>query len=128
MKVFVEKMRFHSTDPVIFFQALGTSFVVGTILVLINQLSPLLNGGVTINRILQIGFTYLVPYCVSTFTAIRTQLRLEPDQEVPVTGTYKCEECTKTGRDHRISLTAGEMVPECPRFGRDTKFVLYREE
>ncbi len=128
MKKFFRRLRLNSTDPIILLRALWTSLVVGTILVAINQLGPVLKQGVTMRHLLKIGLTYVVPYGVSTFTAIRTQLRLSPNQETPVSATYKCEKCTMHHRDHRLFLHKGDNVPECPRFGEETDYVIYREE
>jgi hypothetical protein len=44
--------------------------VVGTILITINHADALLQGEVSVKRIWQMGLTYLVPYCVSTYSSV----------------------------------------------------------
>ena len=47
----------------------------GTILALINHGSALRQGIPDGERLLQIGLTYLVPYCVSSYSAVRALQR-----------------------------------------------------
>jgi hypothetical protein len=56
-------------EPV-FRRALQVAFVVGTILFLINQLDVVLSGKVTLLVLLKIVLTYLVPFLVSTYSAL----------------------------------------------------------
>lgn len=52
--------------------ALKVSLVVGTILNVINQGEPLL-AGLTISW-WHVGMNYLVPFCVSTYSAVKNEL------------------------------------------------------
>ena len=52
-------------------RALKVAAVVGTLLFLINYGDRLLGGGFTMNDFVKIGLTYLVPYGVSTWSAIK---------------------------------------------------------
>jgi hypothetical protein len=54
-------------------RALQTSLVVGTVLNLVNQPEALLGGAQLVP--LKMLITYLVPYCVSTYTAVMVTLR-----------------------------------------------------
>ena len=54
----------------VFRRALQVSAVVGTILFLINQLDVVLSGHVTPLVVLKIVLTYLVPFLVSTYSAL----------------------------------------------------------
>jgi len=54
----------------VFRRALQVAFVVGTILFLINQLDVVLSGKVTPLVVLKIALTYLVPFLVSTYSAL----------------------------------------------------------
>lgn len=58
-------------------KALEVSAVVGTILFLINQLDVVLSGNVTPLVLLKIVLTYLVPFLVSTYSALEIN-RLHP--------------------------------------------------
>ncbi|MFT5580707.1 MAG: hypothetical protein ACI9WS_003475 [Paraglaciecola psychrophila] len=51
--------------------ALRIALLVGSVLVLINHGSALLAGQLDSARLLQIALTYCVPYCVSTYSAVR---------------------------------------------------------
>jgi hypothetical protein len=53
-------------DPRVVALALRVALVVGTILNVINHFDLLLGGPLTRTTLLQIGLTYIVPYCVST--------------------------------------------------------------
>lgn len=50
--------------------ALKVSLIVGTLLALINHGSALFNMEISIDKFFQILLTYLVPYCVSTYSAV----------------------------------------------------------
>ena len=51
--------------------AIRVSMVVGTILALINHGPNLLQGSLSGQHFIQIGLTYLVPYSVSTYSAVK---------------------------------------------------------
>ena len=56
-------------------RALGVALVVGTILFAINQLDVVLAGELTFVLIAKVALTYLVPYCVSTYSALQATRR-----------------------------------------------------
>lgn len=51
--------------------AVKISILVGTILALINQGDAILQMSLSKQNVAQIGLTYLVPYCVSTYSSVR---------------------------------------------------------
>ncbi len=51
-------------------RALGFALVVGAILIAINHGDALLRGEVDGRRLLKMGLTVLVPYCVSTLSSV----------------------------------------------------------
>jgi hypothetical protein len=57
--------------PAVFRRAIGVATVVGTILFLINQLDVVLAGHVTALVVAKILLTYLVPFSVSTYSALQ---------------------------------------------------------
>jgi hypothetical protein len=59
--------------PEIVRRALRVAALVGTILVAINYTDRLIAGTLSPIDWLKMGLTYLVPYCVSTFTAVQMQ-------------------------------------------------------
>jgi hypothetical protein len=56
-------------------RAIRTAALVGSILAAINHGPALVGGGMTGQRWFQIGLTYLVPYCVATYSATMQELR-----------------------------------------------------
>lgn len=56
-------------------RALRVALVVGTILFAINQLDAVLRGEVTFVLAAKIALTYLVPYGVSTYSALEASRR-----------------------------------------------------
>jgi hypothetical protein len=57
-------------EPSVTRRALKVATIVGSLLALINHGDALLAGTVTWQRWVQIGLTFLVPYCVSTFASV----------------------------------------------------------
>ncbi len=53
-------------EPKVVKLALKVALVIGTVLNLINHFDLLLGAPVTDTALMQIGLTYIVPYCVST--------------------------------------------------------------
>jgi hypothetical protein len=51
--------------------AIKVAIVVGTVLVLINHGDAVLKMSLTTSQFLKILLTYLVPYCVSTYSAVK---------------------------------------------------------
>jgi hypothetical protein len=56
-------------------RAIGVALVVGTILFAINQLDAVLRGDLTLVLVAKVALTYLVPYCVSTYSALEVSRR-----------------------------------------------------
>ncbi|HBH52866.1 MAG TPA: phosphoenolpyruvate protein kinase [Planctomycetaceae bacterium] len=51
-------------------RALTVAVVVGSLLITINHADALWQGDLSTKRLWQIGLTYLVPYCVSTYSSV----------------------------------------------------------
>ncbi len=58
-------------------RAIKVALIVGSILALINHGEGLLAGTLTIKAWVQIGLTYLVPYCVSTHASVQAMRQSE---------------------------------------------------
>jgi hypothetical protein len=63
--------------PEVFKTALKVSLLVGTILALINHSPAIFSLSITKQNLLQIILTYLVPYGVSTYSAVKVIIRNE---------------------------------------------------
>lgn len=57
-------------EPTVVRRALKTALIVGTILIAINHGDALIKGQLTIERLLKMGLTVLVPYLVSTTSSV----------------------------------------------------------
>ena len=51
-------------------RALACVVIVGAVLISINHGEAIVSGDVTAKRLVQIGLTLLVPYCVSTYSSV----------------------------------------------------------
>ena len=72
------RCRWHGlVYPPVCGRAIRVALVVGTILVGINQSDVLLSGHLTVLVAVKIGLTYLVPFSVSTYSALAAN-RLRP--------------------------------------------------
>jgi hypothetical protein len=73
--------------PPVFRRALQVSAVVGTTLFLINQPDVVLSGKITPLVVVKIFLTYLVPFLVSTYSALEInrlrRMEASPDQTPP---------------------------------------------
>lgn len=58
-------------------RAIKVALVVGSILMLINHGDVILNNGLSIKEFIKITLTYLVPYCVSTYSSTEAVCAVE---------------------------------------------------
>ena len=58
-------------------RALGFAIVVGSVLIAINHGDALLSGEIGARRLVKMGLTVLVPYCVSTLSSVAAMLESE---------------------------------------------------
>ncbi|WP_200842758.1 nitrate/nitrite transporter NrtS [Zhongshania aliphaticivorans] len=63
--------------PEVYSTAIKVSLLVGTILAFINHSTAILNGIFSTQTILQVLLTYLVPYCVSSYSSTKAILNSE---------------------------------------------------
>lgn len=68
-------------SPEVLPRAPKVGLLVGTILALINHADALVNGTFAVKNLLQVILSYLVPYCVSTYSSVAAlrQQRSSPD-------------------------------------------------
>ena len=76
MKVFIK----HAVTKVCVIRSLKVSFLVGTILALINHYDAIFMGNLNSLKVFQILLTYLVPYSVSTFSSAMQSRYVELSQ------------------------------------------------
>ena len=100
-------------------RALKVSFVVGSILNLINQgdvIIPLDLSNINLAKLL---LTYIVPYSVTTYTAVSLKLEFIIGSKSSVDADLKCSGCGNT-----ITIKKDELIPECPKCGVTTRWKL----
>jgi hypothetical protein len=66
-----------ATQRTVVRRAVSCMLVVGTVLIAINHGDAIRHGQITAGRLVQIGLTLLVPYCVSTFSSV-SAMRANP--------------------------------------------------
>jgi hypothetical protein len=71
-------------DPAVVRRALGYAVVVGSILIAINHGTALVRGEVDAARLLQMGLTAMVPYCVSTSSSVGAIRRMQAARRAEV--------------------------------------------
>jgi cell shape-determining protein MreD len=73
----------HACDRVCVLRSLKVAVVVGTILGAVNHYDAILSGTFSATTLVQIGITYLVPFCVATFgSAMQARhIELNSDRE-----------------------------------------------
>ncbi len=101
-------------------RALKVAFVVGTLLNLINQGDILLS--LDLANLNQVKFllTYLVPYSVTTYTAVVLKLEFVIGSKSSVEADLICKSCGVT----KIHIKKDELIPECPNCGVKTHWKL----
>jgi len=62
-------------------RALICALIVGAVLITINHGDGIVRGDVTTGRLIQMGLTLLVPYCVSTFSSVAAIRALRRENE-----------------------------------------------
>lgn len=67
-------------------RALWCMFIVGAVLISINHGDALLRGEITGKRLIQIGLTLLVPYCVSTYSSVGAMRSVRKNSPPPGSG------------------------------------------
>jgi len=65
-------------------RALLTSALIGTLLALINHGNELFSGQMTRGHWLRVAMTYLVPYCVATWSSVQTIRQLRSGIQKPM--------------------------------------------
>ena len=75
MPHFLRRFATTALRPEIVRRAAVTSLIIGTVLAAINHGLEIISFDVGLGRLLRIGLTYAVPYCVSTYAATMQELR-----------------------------------------------------
>lgn len=109
-------------DGAVFSKALKIALVVGTILNLINQGDALIAWEMEKISFGKLLLTYCVPFLVSTYTAVSIGFEFKIGDVSPVTSQVRCKRC----KTSMLTITKGELIPECPHCGLKTRWKLYQ--
>ncbi len=102
--------------------AIRVSVIVGTALNLLNQGGPLFAADWAGITWWKIGFTYLVPYCVSTYNLTITRLRFDPGARAPESAHLECQKCHA-----HITVMNEQIIPDCPNCASHSDWEPVRE-
>ncbi len=115
IKIFCEIMISRS----VVMRALKVSFIVGSLLNLINQGETLLSLDLAHLNLVKFLLTYVVPYSVTTYTAVSLKLEFIIGSKSSVEADLKCRGCGA-----KIHIHKDELIPECPKCGVKTRWKL----
>ncbi|MFT7004234.1 MAG: hypothetical protein ACJAWW_001591 [Sulfurimonas sp.] len=100
-------------------RALKVSFIVGTILNLINQSEAIISLDLENINLIKVLLTYFVPYSVTTYTATAMKLEFQIGTKAIVEADLQCKECKV-----QVHVKEGDTIPECPKCGVKTHWKL----
>lgn len=100
-------------------RALKVSLIVGTILNIINQGDILIHLDFTHINLVKFFLTYIVPYSVTTYTAVSLKLEFIIGSKSSINAHLKCRGC-----EEKIHIHKNELIPECPSCGIKTRWKL----
>lgn len=100
-------------------RAFKVALIVGTALNLINQGDVLLSLNFESLNLSKFFLTYVVPYLVTTYTAVSLKLEFQIGTKSTVETDLECKGCGIS-----IHVNKGELIPECPKCGLKTKWRL----
>ena len=108
-----------AVSPSVIQRALKVALIVGTTLNLINQGEALVTFDLINLNLLKLTLTYLVPYSVTTYTAIAMKVEFQVGTKAIIEVDLKCKKC---GVETHVK--ENELIPECPTCGIKTQWKL----
>ncbi|NOY37074.1 MAG: hypothetical protein GXO83_05810, partial [Chlorobi bacterium] len=120
-----EKINFYtrlSAEKAILSRAIRVALLVGIILNLINHPEIFLRFSFQEVHLGRALLTFLVPYCVSTYSSVLSASSLKPGKISMVNAELTCRNCGKAN----FHIHIGEEIEECPNCGKNTKWQLSR--
>lgn len=95
-------------------QNIPTSLAVGALLTGVNQWEGLFAPAqLSFSKLL---LTFLVPFLVSSYSAVRARMQFAPGYRSPRNTQLECAEC----KECHIKVREGDSIPECPICKEDT--------
>lgn len=100
-------------------RALSVALVVGSALNLINQGEVLIAFDFANLNVVKFLLTYMVPYSVTTYTAVALKLEFQIGTQAVADVDLKCLGCKQT-----VHIQQNELIPECGTCGIKTHWQL----
>jgi len=95
-------------SSVVIRRAFSISLVVGTALNIINQGEVFFTSDMSQINVVKLLLTYIVPYCVTTYTATIINLDFQIGSLAIVDADLVCQKCHA-----QVHVKKGELIPEC---------------
>jgi len=108
-----------AVSPSVINRALKVALIVGTTLNLINQGEALVTFDLINLNLLKLALTYLVPYSVTTYTAVAMKVEFQIGTKAIIETDLKCKKCGA-----EIHVKENELIPECLTCGIKTQWKL----
>ena len=106
-------------SPSVIKRAVKVSLIVGTLLNVINQEEVFATLSFETLNLSKLLLTYLVPYSVTTYTAIAMKVEFQIGTKSPINADLKCQKCGK-----EMYIQKNMLIPECSSCGITTKWRL----
>jgi len=101
-----------------FTRAIRVAILVGIILILINNPEIFISFSFQNLKIGRVLLTFLVPYCVSTYSSVLSNSSLKPGNVSPIDALLKCKSCRKTN----FQVHIGQSIEECTQCKGKTRW------
>ena len=105
-----------SLDREILLRAIKVAVVVGILLNLINQGEHIISLSFGSIHILKFILTFIVPYLVSTYTAVAFYMKFNPGTLSKSPAKLRCKNCSNS----EIKIKESDLIPECENCGAET--------
>lgn len=100
-------------------KAIKIAFFVGIILNLINQGNAIISLEFEKLSIFKLLLTFLVPFCVSMYTAVSMKLKFHVGENAVDNATLRCKSCNSC-----INIKKNNIIPFCKNCKDNTKWLI----
>lgn len=105
-------------SPEVVRRGIAIACIVGLILNLINQGELLITFQFSEVNWLKFGVTFLVPFCVSVYSAAQIKMSLTPGNRSQQNLELECVHCN----EHQAEVLKNELIPDCPHCKKLTQW------
>ena len=104
-------------DFEILFKSFKIALIVGTILNFINQGDKIVTLSFEEISYFKTILTYIVPFCVSSYTALSIKMKFKIGNNTPVSANLKCKNCGSM-----VTVAKNSIIPICNNCNEQTKW------